>query len=401
MNRISVLVPVYDCAEVIGQAIGNILDQTAPPFEIVVADDGSEDDIAARVDALRPDCAARGAQLTFVQAEHRGRGAARNLAAASAEGELVAWFDADDLWDPAKLATQAADFERLRPEHPAGRLLLTCDYLRYGSARGTAQLARPAASIGIEDVISVRARRHIQLQTVFGPRAVFLETPFDAELNRAEDFEFALRFAAKGGKFVNPAREAAPLVHYFRSGANFSKEGANGNRRILRENAAILAANHVDARALLADKLANLRAVDLATDPPRALPPGPVPRAVPGVEFARSRPRLERLGDGSIRVHLARGAEVDYALADAEGAEIARGTLRDAAEIAQREIVGWFMAGARAIVVRPRPGARRDAWFPAERLMIARAASGLLSIAGPPPARPSRNPGPEARDDDV
>lgn len=403
MNRVSVLMPVYDCAEVIGQAIGNVLDQTAPPFEIVVADDGSTDDIAARVDALRPGCAARGTRLNFVRAGHRGRGAARNLAAAAAEGEMVAWFDADDLWEPAKLATQSADFERLRAEHPANRVLLTCDYLRYGSARGTGQLARPAASIGIDDIISVHLRRHIQLQTIFGPRAVFLETPFDEELNRAEDFDFALRFTASGGRFVNPAPEAAPLVHYFRSSANFSREGADSNRRVLRENAAILAANHVDARALLADKLENLHAVDLATDPPRALPPGPVLRAVAGAEFSESRPRLDRLGDGSIRVHLARGAEVDHALVTADGAEVAQGTLRDAQVIAQRAIVGWFMAGARWLLIRPRPGARRGEWFPTERLMIARASSGLLSIAGPAPARSARTevPAPNAAADNA
>ena len=397
MTRVSVLMPVYDCAEVIGQAIRNVLDQTAPPFEIVVADDGSTDDTAARVEALRPEAAARGTRLTFVGAAHRGRGAARNLAAASAEGELVAWFDADDLWEPAKLATQAADFARLRAEHPAGLLLLTCDYLRYGSARGTGQLARPAASIGIEDIVSVHLRRHIQLQTIFGPRAVFLETPFDAELNRAEDFDFALRFTARGGRFVNPAREDTPLVHYFRSAANFSREGADSNRRILAKNAAILAANHVDPRALLADKLENLHAVDLATDPDRALPPGPVLRPAPEAEFAATRPRLDRLGDGSIRVHLARGTEADYALTSADGAEIARGPLRDGQGIDQRAIVGWFMAGARWLLISPRAGARRGAWFPAERLLIARAASGLLSVAGPAPARTSRagDPAPE------
>jgi glycosyltransferase involved in cell wall biosynthesis len=396
MNRVSVLMPVYQSAEVIGQAIGNILDQTAPPFEIVVADDGSSDDTPSRVEAARPECLARGTRLTYVRAEHRGRGAARNLAVAAAEGDLVAWFDADDLWAPGKLATQRADFERLSVDHPAGRLLLTCDYHRYASARGAGVILRPAASIGIEDIISVHHRRHIQLQTIFGPRAVFLETPFDEELNRAEDFDFALRFTAGGGKFVNPAREDAPLVHYFRSGANFSKEGVVSNRRVARKNAAIFAANHIDARAFLADKIGNIRdGGDPRPHTPRALPPGPVLRAAPDAALGPLRPRLDRRADGAIEVHLAKGTAPDYALANADGAEIGRGALRDLGLIPQRLIVGWFMDGARWFLIHPGP----KGWFPTERLMIARAESGLLSIAGPASARAPEDPLAEVPED--
>lgn len=381
MTRVGVLVPVYQGAEVIDQAVENILDQTEPPFEIVVADDGSTDGLEARVAALRPACAARGVELIYTGGEHRGRGAARNLAVAAARSEFVAWFDADDLWAPEKLAKQRAAFERLRRDHPEGQLLLTCPYLRYDGARSSGHMARPVPVIGINDVIAIHTRRHIQLQTVFGPRAVFAAIPFDPELNRAEDFDFALRFTAAGGKIVNPEPEdAPPLVHYFRSHANSGREGRISNRAVVARNAALFAANHIDAKAFLEHKLTiGLGGADTPSELCYVLAPGPALTAVADDPFGAARPRVTRGADGVVTLRLPRRGEADCAAVASDGTEIARSRFGDALEIPRRTLVGWFMAGARWLVISPARGHP----YPAERLIIARAPSGLISVAAP------------------
>ncbi|WP_181164610.1 glycosyltransferase family 2 protein [Amaricoccus solimangrovi] len=387
MPRVSVLLPVYQAAEVVGQAIDTILGQTAPPFEIVVADDGSTDGTGERVAELGPRCEGQGVRLALARfPENRGRGASRNLAVARAGGELVAWYDADDLWTPEKLARQVEAFARARAENPAGRLLLTCNYLRHESARDPGQILRPGPTIALDDIAAIHTRRHIQLQTILGPREVFLRTPFDETLNRAEDFDFALRFAALGGKVVNPDPEGPPLVHYFRGAANFGKEGRASNRRLVRKNAAIFRAAHVDARAFLAHKLGiGLARQDAPTDDSRPMPPGPVFAQGAGDGFDAARPGLERLADGALRIALGPGAAVEYLVSGPEG-EIARARIEGLHPVPQPMLRDWFMAGGRRLVIRSVAGA----WFPAERLLIARAASGLISVSSG--ARPPGTP---------
>ena len=378
MSHVSVLLPVYQAGEVVGQAVDVILGQSAPPFEIVLADDGSTDGTEARAAELGARCAARGVRLVHARLpENRGRGAARNLAAARASGELVAWYDADDLWTPEKLARQVAEFDRLREQHPAGRLLLTCNYLRYDSARAQGQLLRPAPAIGLEDIASIHARRHVQLQTVLGPREIFLATPFDETLNRAEDFDFALRFAARGGKVVNPDFEGPPRVHYFRGAANFGKEGRASNRRLVQKNAAIFRACHVDPRAFLAHKLGiGLAGQDVTPDRPHPLPPGPLFSQPAGDGFDAARPGLARDADGALAITPAPGTALAYRVLGPEG-EIAAGEVAAPESLAPATLRDWFMAGGRALEIRP----ARGGFFPAERLLIARAASGLISAA--------------------
>jgi hypothetical protein len=379
MSQVSVLIPVFDGAAVIGQAVENILGQTRPPTEIVIADDGSRDGLAARVEALRLRCEASGVTLCYVGfPENRGRGAARNLALDAATGDLIAWFDVDDLWSPAKLAVQFECFERLRFDHPARRLLLTCAYHRYDAAAGSApQVISPPPIVGIDDIVSLHLRRHIQLQTVFGPRDTFLQHRFDEELNRVEDFDFALRFAAAGGKFANCPTQGPPLIHYFRSGANKSEEAAACNKRVLGKRRAIFQANHIDPEAFLIEKLGSLRAGAPPMD-------GTLPALAPGKILPRwqddAPPEqfdMVLLPDGSLRIEGAHEGEGEYVAEGDDRAEIDRGAFSAVIVIPQSQFVNWFMAGSRSLQLRANSGSS----IVSERLRIVRTRSGLISVA--------------------
>ena len=94
--RVSVLIPVYDAAASIGEALESVLTQQPAPFEVIVSDDGSRDDLDG---ALRPFIH----RINLVRGPNAGLAAARNRAAAAARGDLLALLDADDVWLPERL----------------------------------------------------------------------------------------------------------------------------------------------------------------------------------------------------------------------------------------------------------------------------------------------------------
>jgi len=101
---VSVIVPVFNGERFLAEALRSVLDQTLPPDEIIVVDDGSTDGSAA----LAAQFAAQFPGVRVLQQPNRGVGAALNLGIRHARGDLLAFLDADDRWLPGKLAAQCA-----------------------------------------------------------------------------------------------------------------------------------------------------------------------------------------------------------------------------------------------------------------------------------------------------
>ena len=98
---VTVLIPAYNAAETIQRAVDSALAQTYRNYEVVVVDDGSRDTTADIVTTLYGD---RVRLLCLTS--NQGESAAMNEGIAAAEGELIAFLDADDEWLPDKLARQ-------------------------------------------------------------------------------------------------------------------------------------------------------------------------------------------------------------------------------------------------------------------------------------------------------
>lgn len=89
MTKVSVIIPTYNEAKVIGECLESLNKQTLKDVEIIVVDDGSTDNT---VDIL--------SEYKIIEQAHKGAGAARNLGAKHARGEILVFVDADMTFDP-------------------------------------------------------------------------------------------------------------------------------------------------------------------------------------------------------------------------------------------------------------------------------------------------------------
>jgi len=107
MPHVSVIIPVFNSAHLIGHALRSVFAQTYTDFDVVVVDDGSRDQ-----EALLAVLREWTDRVHYVRQENGGPASARNTGIARAEGELIAFLDADDEWLPDKLARQVEYFSR-------------------------------------------------------------------------------------------------------------------------------------------------------------------------------------------------------------------------------------------------------------------------------------------------
>jgi glycosyltransferase involved in cell wall biosynthesis len=93
---VSVVIPAYNAAEFLGEALDSVLAQCYQPIEVIVVDDGSEDETPQIV-------AAYAGRVAYLRQRRGGPASARNAGIRAASGEWIAFLDADDMWMPGLL----------------------------------------------------------------------------------------------------------------------------------------------------------------------------------------------------------------------------------------------------------------------------------------------------------
>jgi len=96
---VSVIIPAYQAAEHIREALDSVFAQTYPNFEVVLVNDGSPD-----TEALEQAIRSYGERLIYIRQENRGPSGARNTAIRTARGKYIACLDGDDIYLPEHLA---------------------------------------------------------------------------------------------------------------------------------------------------------------------------------------------------------------------------------------------------------------------------------------------------------
>jgi hypothetical protein len=198
---VSVVIPTYNRAHTVMDAIRSVLTQTFGDLELIVVDDGSTDDTAVRVGAISD------TRLRYVRGRHAGVSAARNLGVTAATGELIAFLDSDDLWHAEKLACEVECLAR----HPEVDAVFSDLEKRHGDRvypsfmRQTAVFSRHLAGSHHPEglILEPRTMWLCLLEEVpIKPSALMLRRRafdtaggFDETWSSSEDWEFLLRLA--------------------------------------------------------------------------------------------------------------------------------------------------------------------------------------------------------------
>lgn len=193
---VSVVVPAFNCAAFVGEAVRSALDQSEVQVQVIVVDDGSTDD-TPRV------LATFGDRIEVLSQRNAGPGAARNVGMQRAHGDYIAFLDADDLWLPGKVAAQV--------KHLAAAPGTDAVYSRWhvwvpesdGTYRFPGWATRPvdcSAGIAAEAsgslYTSLLLDCHILTSTVLMRRSLMQRLGgFDESLRCGEDYDYWLRMS--------------------------------------------------------------------------------------------------------------------------------------------------------------------------------------------------------------
>jgi glycosyltransferase involved in cell wall biosynthesis len=225
-STFSVVVPAYNAGRTIGAAIESVLAQTRDDFELVVVDDGSTDDTAARVEPYLRD-----QRVKLIAQPNRGQASARNTAIATASGEYVSLLDSDDLWLPQYLDLMGSRLE----DHPSAGVAYTDAWVLDDRTRRVARTTvlapwhPPIVPTAPADFL--RALLELGNFVFVGAtirRAVLDHVGlFRLGVEGSEDYEMWLRIAARGYGFV---RVDSPLAIYRRSPGQWTADPAATER---------------------------------------------------------------------------------------------------------------------------------------------------------------------------
>ena len=198
--QVSVVIPAYNAAGYIPEAMASVFSQTFSDFEIIVINDGSPDTPALET-ALKP----FRDRIIYLKQENRGPSAARNLGIRQARGSFVAFIDSDDIWLPEYLAQQMLWLGA----QPAPDVVCA-NMSTYGNpdvhpTTLTTKSVSAQENVSLKDLLLLD---YVLLPScVVARRSILLGAGlFDETIVRGEDWDLWLRIAHQGGKIVASRR---------------------------------------------------------------------------------------------------------------------------------------------------------------------------------------------------
>ncbi len=193
-EMVSVVIPSYNREKLITRSIASVLNQTWQAFEIIVVDDASTDDTARVVAGIND------SRIRYIRLEeNKGAGGARNVGVDAAKYDYIAFQDSDDEWLPTKLEKQ---MEKMF-EQGADYGMVYCRF--GGKKRGSEErFIFPPYQNFPKEVLSGEMLQRLLRQNMIGTPVMLLKKAcfdavggFDERMRCLEDYEFALRFAAR------------------------------------------------------------------------------------------------------------------------------------------------------------------------------------------------------------
>jgi glycosyltransferase involved in cell wall biosynthesis len=193
---VSVIIPNFNRMDLIGETLTSILNQTRPPDEIIVVDDGSTDQSRDVIRKFEP-------RVTLLIQENAGPAAARNHGFSASRGRFIQFFDSDDLCTVNKIETQLAALLNTGADVAYSPWLQA--ELRDGLAlyREPALQQRPLPSNHPPAYFFVRSWITTLQPCLFRREILEKAGPFSQELKPSEDSELLLRILLAGARLVH------------------------------------------------------------------------------------------------------------------------------------------------------------------------------------------------------
>jgi glycosyltransferase involved in cell wall biosynthesis len=190
--KISVVIPAYNSAATIEETLASAIAQKYREHEIILVNDGSPD-----TDQLERAIRTRLEDIVYIKQPNKGAGPARNTAIEHARGHLIAFLDADDIWEPQYLASQFVHLNRSSLD------MVYCDAWLFGGGsayRRTFMEGAPSVGECTFNAILDLKCNVITSGTIVKKEAVIAVGLFETERVRAHDFHLWLRIAGAGYK---------------------------------------------------------------------------------------------------------------------------------------------------------------------------------------------------------
>lgn len=257
---VSVIIPSFNSAHYLADAVNSAFAQTYPAVECIVVDDGSTD----RTEEVLNELLARHPRLRIARKANGGPSSARNVGLRLCSGSLVAFLDADDVFLPDKIERQAAFLER----HPAVGLVYS-DYLLVSKE------LKPFAVFAAEMPRRVQPLDSFCYRNWFNPVVTLIRRSvidavgeFDEAIAVAEDWDYWIRCA----KVTRMAYLAGPVALYRQHGDQIHRDhfrmrksciqvatkNFSGNRKRLRAAMAAIEFTHATYLWQQGEKMASL-----------------------------------------------------------------------------------------------------------------------------------------------
>jgi glycosyltransferase involved in cell wall biosynthesis len=194
---ISIVMPCFNVAETVARTLTSVCNQTFTDFELLAIDDGSSDNTVEVVQDYARQFMRSPARLRVLSQGNRGAGAARNLGMCQARGDLIAFLDADDLWNSEYLATVAAVFQRYpQLEALASNSWDVCPHgyhLNVNPKNDAVLIVEDLFKALLDGSVVVRTSG-VTVRSTIPPRVGHMRV----DLLRGQDYEYWSRLAASG-----------------------------------------------------------------------------------------------------------------------------------------------------------------------------------------------------------
>jgi len=198
MPKVSVIIPTYNCAKYINNAIESVLRQTYKDYEIIVIDDGSTDNTK---DVLAPYI--EKGLVRYIGQENRGLPGARNRGIKEARGEYIALLDADDEWPKMTLAIIMDELNK-RKDREGIAWVITNRIRVEGNDRRIFSTDRSLENMNNVDLIlKFLSEPHIVPEAMFFSKKVLRNVGlYDEEMKIYEDIDLHMRLFLNVKRFI-------------------------------------------------------------------------------------------------------------------------------------------------------------------------------------------------------